>query len=637
MGVILTLLRYIIIYAVIISGSIFIADKANKKIEKCIAPNMAIIIIALYIFGLFEILKYGVWVVSIANILLGLYTIIKNWKNKEELKTKIMTPGLTFFTIAFFVLMITSYNKNLVDFDHYFYRSYNTKIMYYTDTISRGFEALYVPASNLLQYFFMKIIGAYIQGVEAFAMQIFGFALLLPVFDRLKNTRFINIVISIIVICMPAILGNLIFYESAYPDALLGLIIGYSMYMLFAEKDDKFKVFSVMLALIISTLIKPMGFYIAGIVLGMYGLIGLLQYKCNTKENIIKFLKSKELRNIIIITIVLIAFFISWEEFKDQNNKYNDGIRGSDIPTTAQNMLEKTFKSLATTVFGYYTENHDAADSNNSMIPKMYSLYATMSPVRLTIYGVIAVIMISGILVYKYIIKDHEKKKFSDYMIGLTVGLAVYIVLLQLSYILKFSNQEMLGHNGLNRYMPTFLLGIIYFIVAIAIKNMEEKNDRKINYIILLAIIIAFTPLQSIANVTITSGIYNIQSIEYCNNGRIVANQVDEKIEDDAKVIIISQNEETKLYSMMMRYYLYPNHVAKYYYEVSEKQLEKIKTKILEENFEYIYMFSTTDELNEYMNNQFNIGETELKDKTLYKINKNVDVLQLEEVQLNEE
>ena len=98
---------------------------------------------------------------------------------------------------------------------------------------------------------------------------------------------------------MPAMLVNLIFYESAYPDALLGLIIGYSMYMLYMEKDNKFKVFSLMLALIISTLTKPMGFYIAGIVLGMYGLIGLLKYKCNTKENIIKFLKSKELRNII--------------------------------------------------------------------------------------------------------------------------------------------------------------------------------------------------------------------------------------------------------------------------------------------------------------------------------------------------
>ena len=239
MQILTVLLRYILLYLVIISGSIFIANKANKKIEKCIAPNIAIIIIALYIFGIFEIIKYGVWIIAWINIILGLYTIINN---KNKLKEKILTPGFIFFNIIFFILMITTYNKNLVDYDHYFYRSFNTKVIYYTDCISKGFEALYPPSINLLEYFFMKIIGEYAQGIEAFAVQIFGFSLLIPLFDRNKNTKFINTVISIAIICVPAILANLIFYESAYPDALLGLIIGYSIYMLYTEKNNKFKI-----------------------------------------------------------------------------------------------------------------------------------------------------------------------------------------------------------------------------------------------------------------------------------------------------------------------------------------------------------------------------------------------------------
>lgn len=634
MEVALTLLRYILLYFIIISGSMFIADKAKKKIEKCIAPNIAIIILVLYIFGILEILKYGVWAISIVNILLGLYTIIKNWRNKEELKTKIMTAGLGFFTIVFFILMLTTYNKNLVDYDHYFYRSLNTKIMYYTDTISRGFEALYPPASNLLQYFFMKIIGAYIQGVEAFAMQMFGFALLLPLFDRVKNTRFMNIIISIVIICMPAILNNLIFYKAAYPDALLGLIIGYSMYILCTEKDNKFKILSTILALTIATITKPIGFYLSGIVVGMYGLIGLLKYRCNAKENIVKFLKSKELKNIIIITMVVILVFASWTIFKKQNNKYNDFVRGKDMSRVGDSSILYTLKSIATTVFGYYEENHDAADSNNSLIPKIYSLYATLQPISITIYGVIAAIMIASLFIYKYVIKEENKKIFANYIISFTVGLGIYIVFLQLSYILKFNTEEMLGHNGLNRYMPTFLLGMIYFIVAIAIKNMEEKKDRRVNYIILIAIIISFTPLQSIANVTITSGIYNIQSIEYCNNGRIPANKVDNKIEDESKIVIISQKGDTNLYSMMMRYYLYPNHVAKYYHQVNEKQLESIKNKMIEENIEYIYVFSTTEELNGYINNQFE-NEIQVKSNALYKLETQNEKIQLKEIPLD--
>lgn len=634
MEVILTLLRYILLYLIIISGSIFIADKTNKKIEKCIAPNIAIIILTLYVFGIFELLKYGVWFIAIVNILLGIYTIIKNWKNRNELKTKILTSGLAFFSIVFFVLMLTTYNKNLVDYDHYLYRSLNTKIMYYTDCISKGFQALYPPSINLFEYFFMKIIGVYLQGVEAFAVQIFGFALLLPLFARIKNNKFINTIVAVVIICLPAILGNLIFYEAAYPDALLGLLIGYSMYMLCTEEDNKFKLLSVILALAVTTLTKPAGFYISGIVIGMYLLVELLNKKCNNKENIIKFLKSKEFKNVIILAVAVILVFMSWKIFTRINNQYNAGSTRPGETRTEGNSIGYTLKSIMTTTFGYYEEEHDAADSNNDLIPKIYSLYAVMQPVRLAIYGIITVIMLASLIIYKYVVKEENKKKFAHYIIALTIGLAIYIVFLQLSYILKFSTEEMLGHNGLNRYLPTFLLGIIYFIVAVAIKNMEEKKDRKINYIILIAIIIAFTPLQSIANVSITSGISNIQSIEYCNNGRIPARKVNEKIEENAKVVIISQNEDSNLYGLMMRYYLYPDHVANYYQQVGEKQLTNIKNKMLEEDISYIYVFSTNEELNESIKKEFN-PETELKKETLYKLEKENNDIQLKEIPLD--
>lgn len=632
MELILTLLRYILLYFIIISGSMFISYKTNKKIEKCIAPNIAIIILVLYVFGIFELLKYGVWVIAILNIALGLYTIIKNWKSRNEFKAKILTSGFGFFTILFFILMLTSYNKNLVDYDHYLYRSLNTKIMYYTDCMSKGFQALYPPSINLLEYFFMKIIGVYLQGVEAFAVQIFGFALLLPLFDRIKNNKFINTIVAIVIICVPAILGNLIFYEAAYPDALLGLLIGYSMYMLCTEENNKFKLVSVILALAVTTLTKPAGFYISGIVIGMYLLIELLNNKCNTKKNIIKFLKSEEFKNVIILTLAVILVFMSWKVFTKINNKYNSGTTRPEVARTEGNSVAYALKSIMTTTFGYYEENHDAADSNNSLIPKIYSLFAVMQPVRLTIYGIITVIMLASLIIYKYLIKEENKKEFAHYIIALTVGLAIYIVFLQLSYILKFSTEEMLGHNGLNRYVPTFLLGMIYFIVGIAIKNMEEKKDRRINYIILIAIIIAFTPLQSIANVSITSGIENIQSIEYCNNGRIPARKVSEKIEENAKVVIISQNEETNLYGLMMRYYLYPEHAANCYQQIGEKQITSIKNKMLEEDISYIYVFSTNEELNESVKKEFN---AEIKKETLYKLEKENDDIQLKEIPLD--
>ena len=101
MELVTILLRIILLYVIIVSGSIFIAYKANKKIESCIAINFGLIILSLYIFGMLEILKYGVWIISFSNIILGIYTIIKNKNNMKNLKEKILTPGFTFFTIVF--------------------------------------------------------------------------------------------------------------------------------------------------------------------------------------------------------------------------------------------------------------------------------------------------------------------------------------------------------------------------------------------------------------------------------------------------------------------------------------------------------------------------------------------------------
>lgn len=629
MEVIIILLRFIMLYAIIIGGSIFIACKTNKKIEHCIAINFGIIIISLYIFGLFEILKYGVWIVYALNIILGIYTIIKNWKNRESLKKTILTPGFAFFSIIFFILLMVSYNKNLVDYDHYFYRSFNTKVLYYTDSMSRGYTALYPPSINLLEYFFMKIIGQYIQGIEAFAVQMLGFSFLIPLFDRKTKSKFMNLVITLVLICMPAILPNLIFYESAYPDALLGLIIGYIIYVLYTKEDNKFKILSVSIALMLMTITKPAGFVIAGIVIAMYLLIELLNSKCNKKENILKFIKSKELKNTIILTILVVSIFASWKIFTKVNNKYNIGTRGENAARVDGNAIEFTFKNILTTTFGYYEENHEAADSNNKLIPAIYSIYTTTAPVRLTAYGVIMVIILAGILVYKKVIMQENKKKFANYIIALTIGLVVYIMFLQLSYILKFSTEEMLGHNGLNRYLPTFLLGMIYFIIAIAIKNMEEKHARKVNYIILLVIIISFTHMQSIANVSITSGISNINSIEYCNNGRIPARKINEKIGNEARVITISQEDKTNIFNWMIKYYLYPEHHVDVYNQVKEKQVESIKQKITEgeENY-YIYFVSVDEELNKLINKWFNI-EIKLEKETLYKVENKVELTKI--------
>ena len=194
------LLRYILLYIIIIFGSIFISSKLKKKIDSSIIINFLCIIIILYIFGIFNLLNIGVWVISFLELILGSITIAKYIKNKQlhVLKENILTTGFIFFTIIYFVFAITTINKYLSNWDQFSYWSYAAKDMYYTNNlvITTSIGVQYPPMPTILEFFFMKVIGLYAQGIEAFAVQLLGFSLLLPLFEKIKNGKIAKISLS---------------------------------------------------------------------------------------------------------------------------------------------------------------------------------------------------------------------------------------------------------------------------------------------------------------------------------------------------------------------------------------------------------------------------------------------------------
>jgi len=177
----------------------------------------------------------------------------------------------------------------------------------------------------------------------------------------------------------------------------------------------------------------------------------------------------------------------------------------------------------------------------------------------------------------------------------------------------------MLNHNGIDRYYATFLLGMLYFISAIVISNLNKTKYDSKKYVAMLLIILLITPLQSIANVTITSGIYNINSTEYINNAKNRADQINEYIEDDAKLVTISQSDKTTLYNIMLKYYLYPEHSTSVLSGLQNNDYSIKFLKDISKYNDYIYIFTKNEELDEIIKDTFE-NITEVKENTLYKI-----------------
>lgn len=603
------LVGYIALYLIITFGSMFIASILKKKIEKTIAISLGIDILLLFIFATMDLLKVGVISISILNIILGIIAIIREKKNITNI---VFTPGFAFFSIIYLVLAGTTFNKALIDWDHFSYRSLNVKMMCNTDSIFK-YERFYPPMSTLIQYFFIKVIGVYKQGIEAFAMQILGFSLLLPIFDNIKNHKFAKFTVGAIILCIPAVFVNLVFYESSYPDATIGLLLGYILYTYFTEDYSLYKIISIGTAISILILTKPLGIAVTLIAICILTIYEFFKNKYILKEKFKTLIKSKDIRFIIIIILIALITFISWEML--QKSVFNAKttvtlITNSRVEGEPSNYV---LDSIITTVFGKNQENNDGAISNRNLISSLYSVPGLYTPIKLSLIGT-SILFFIGYVIYYYKSKDN---KFKYLALSILLGLVMYTLILQLSYLTKFVTFEMIGHNGIDRYFPSYLIAMLYFICGVVINSLNKKEYNTKPYLIILIAVFAITPIQSICDATITSGIYNIDSNEYINSSKNIADKIDVKVEDNSKIIAISQNSNTRLYNIMLKYYLYPNHTVKISENLTNQSAKGMENNL--KNYQYVYVFSTNDNLLEMFKLIDNSIE-QIKDKTLYKV-----------------
>lgn len=597
------------IYITIVFGSIFLSSILNKKIETTIAINIGIIILALYLFGALNLLQQGLYIIIAINIILGIIAIIIKKKKILEL---ILTPGFTFFSIMYFILMVTNFNKALIHWDQFSYRSLNTKMMFYNNSMMAEYARIYPPATTLLEYFFLRPIGIYIQGIEAFAMQIFGIALLLPMYENVKENKLAKIVIGLTILFLPAVFTNLVFYQSSYPDATLGLLLGYILYTYFTENNIKYKIVVVAIATAVLVLTKPSGIAITLIMIAILIIYEILKNKYYKKENIKKIISNENIKIIAVIIISAIFIFISW---KIVLKVYNVSSDRTDQSRVGESSVKYIGNSLLTTILGKYEDNNDAADSNGSFIPTIYKVKGFTFPIQMSL-AITSIVIIIGYICYYY---KTNNRDFKYQTIVVIVGLILYMTFLQLSYLLKFVTFEMLGHNGIDRYFPTYLLGMLYLLIAIVIKNLSKKEYIAKDYIIIMAIMLLITPIQSVCETTITSGIYNINSQEQVNYAKNRADAIDKYVEDNSKIITISQKKEEESYNIMLRYYLYPNHQVNILSNLEIEKEELLKDSINSKEYQYIYVFWKDENLEGMFKNIFN-NDYELKDETLYKI-----------------
>ncbi len=275
------------------------------------------------------------------------------------------------------------------------------------------------------------------------------------------------------------------------------------------------------------------------------------------------------------------------------------------------NKIGNVIQSIFPTIFGTYTENLDIPNSNGSLIEKLYKVPEISTPVQINAAGLIGIYIVITIIYYQKS-RQEEKSYIKNVAFSVFLGLFLYIASLQLAYITQFSTKEMLNHDGMERYIASYLLGILYIIVTFALERCKKAN-KNILYIIITSLIVLITPITSVANATITSGIYNINTTLYCNMGRNRAEKIQTIVENEDKILGVCQDINKNLINLMVRYYLYPIN-----YEVDTADDETFIEKIKSQQYDYLYLMNTNEETKDVLKSEFNIQEIE--EDTIFRI-----------------
>lgn len=642
--------RYGILFITILSGAVFFSDIFKKKIEQTLILSITLIMLILYIFGLLGILKIGAYVAIILNLLMGLITLIKviffdnSKKDKSDFikfLDKLYSPGIIIYTLLFMLFAITTRNRVSYVWDEFTFWSIANKNMYYlNDFVTNAKSTLttitYPPMPTIMQYFFCKVIGKYSQGIEIFTLDMIVFACLINVFANLKKKNVISIICSLaIIIFLPTIFCRQILYETPYVDSILGFLIGYIIYEFFVLKDDLFKWISLICASIILALTKPTGIVILLIVctsLELYFLIKFIVKAKNTQKNKKELLrnlfKSKTLYLIITMLFVGSIAYGSWQLHVKSSKTVEEYQEIYKEASYDANPIKYTLVTFLKAFFTGYSEfsynmNQDINSVGNMAEHFFDKTYYSKVPFNMSVTTWLVIFVLGMVAIYKLIIEKNEKKKFLIYSICQTVGFGLYLLFLQVAYIIMFSNREGILHKSVQRYIGTYLIAIAVYLVFTFINylNTGKIKYSKSKFVAVTAIVMLFTPMKPVFDATITSGYYNRIKQDEISFHENAANKVKEIIDENDKVYPINQTANIDSHGLRFRYFMTPYFTANIEIFSDEDlniTLDEWK-EILYNNYQYVYVISS----DEYFIENYNlVFEDEIKDWSLYKIDK---------------
>lgn len=605
------MINLILGYLIIQIISIFYSIKFKKNIGNMFILTILSIIVILYLFGLFNLLSAGVYLIEIVSIGILIYECIYFYKNKNKVLPTILNKENIIFTLMFIGLSVIHSGRMISTWDEFSHWGDVVKAMFTINDFSTSSKSMsqfqsYPPAMSLFQYFFMKIGNNYIESNLYIAYQLFFVSLIMPFISKSKKV-FDSIIILIAMLLVPIIV-NSSFYTTIYIDSILGLLFGYLLSTIMLNSYDKHQVLTISLSLFTLVLLKDVGMFLAIIALMMI-IVDLIfvKKKITFKNNF--FSKNKKYIVIIVTGIVAVLLAkLSW----NLDIKINDAYVSFGNKITVKEILNfLTFNNL-----GY----RGVVISN--FLKNLYTKNIVTSVVNL---NTITMSLITAIILILVLSKQKNNSYYTGCIFG---GLIIYIIGLAFIYCFKFSEYEAIRLASYSRYIAIYLSAILFVIIALVTYHYKPS-------LVLLLVMLLFIPYGSLY--TLISSINESKTIREPYESAV--KELSNIIDGNDKVYIISQNT-TGFDYWVLKYSLRPNEInkpntwsigEKYGTEdiwTAEYTKEEWMELLIKDNYDYVYIYKCDDQFIKQYSELF-IDDKNINSQKLFKVVKDTKQLEL--------
>ena len=605
-------IAFVLLYLFIILITNTFMIITNYKFEISIVGSIFFIISLFIILGLLNILFLS----KLFLLIITITSLIYIYKNKNKfINNNTNVTALTIYSVLFVIAVAGGIGRYVHSWDEYSYWAYAAKVCINEKSIYSVIEKLgntrnYPPVATIWHY----IVSSFSEGFNEpnlyIGLTILSFSCFMPTIKNMINANKKTIALFTIgIISFPLIFSGAYSYSLIYVDMLLSAMCTATIIFedLYRKKEIDSKLY--ILSLVLITLLKPNGFVFSFTMILLFYLKDISEKKINIKTIF------TEIKKYLIPAIFVVLIFISWTVLTKSNiiesNSYDYSLMPSILKSNLGPKLEKTF------ILNFVSELVKAFDK---------SIIFSFIEVPLFVY-----LILMGIIVYKT--EDNNKKGIVKCLYPYIISYIVFFLVTALSIFVMFSKYEAENLASFGRYLAP--INISYFIFSLYRMNKLKGKSM----VIVLVLIIG---LAGFSNITyFLTDIRERRDTAHISEARTEKfKEIIEKTKEDSKIFVINQEDEESIMPLWYaRYYCYPRLVN----SSSTAITWKIKTKenswdlkkwgltdrklekhLIEYDFDYVFFYSQTDELEKELDEFVNdVGDYDKG--TLFKIIKTED------------